>query len=257
MMVRAPRTVVLSNTDSIPFVHGIRHSELLGGGLAVAGSPVSILEALARGETDLALLPAVAYPEIQGLELLTSYCIAYGEGSRRIVLMANNPIDEIRRVLCGRDMPTAVKAASLLAARKWKIRPEWELYDDPAELGLARDGDAVLLTGDDVEAFSDCYGGVYDLADEWREMTDTPLVDSVWVARKGTPYETVDALEHALTAGVEQLWEAIVESGVKEPSEVYMRLAGSVDWLFDEQKHRSLEALWDAGVKVAPKVNPG
>lgn len=256
-MVRALRTVVLSNTDSIPFIHGIRHSELLGGGLAVVGSPVSVLEALARGEADLALVPAVAFPEIGGVELLTSYCIAYGEGSRRAVLLANNPIDEIRRVLCGRMMPTAVKAASLLAARKWRIGPEWALYDDPAQLGLVRDGDAVLVTGDDVEAFGDCYGGAYDLADEWHEWTSAPLVDSVWVARKGTPYEAVDALEQALTEGLEQLWEALVQNGVKEPGEVYLRLSESVDWLFDEQKHRSLEALWDAGVKVAPKVNPG
>lgn len=256
-MVRAPRTVLLSNIDSTPFIHGIRHAESLGGGLTVVASPVSVLEALARGEADLALVPAVAFPEIQGVELLTSYCVAYGEGSRRAVLMANNPVGEIRRVLCGREMPTAVKVASLLAARKWKIQPEWELYNDPAEVGLARDGDAVLVTGDDVEAFSDCYGGAYDLADEWQELTATPLVDSVWVARKGTPYEAIDALEQALTVGVEQLWEALAESGVKEPQEVYLRLTASVDWLFDEQKHRSLEALWDAGVKVAPKVNPG
>ena len=78
------------------------------------------------------------------------------------------------------------------------------------------------------------------------------------MARKGTPYAVTDALEQALTFGVEHIYEAIVENGFdKKPYNAYEYLTRNIDYLFDEQKHKALQKFWNSGIKVEPRANPG
>ena len=78
------------------------------------------------------------------------------------------------------------------------------------------------------------------------------------MARKGTPVEVMDALQLALTFGVEHTYEAILESGTKlEPYEAYEYLTQNIDYIFDGQKRHALQKFWDAGLKISPRVNPG
>ena len=97
----------------------------------------------------------------------------------------------------------------------------------------------------------------YDLADCWRELTGKPFVFAVWVARKGSAPELIDALESSLELGVERIWEAIVESGPREKDYAYGYLTENIDFLFDYQKRQALELFRDKAKKFTPRANPG
>ena len=73
------------------------------------------------------------------------------------------------------------------------------------------------------------------------------MVFAVWIARTGTDPEVLDALESALTLGVERIWEAIVEEGHEDKPFAYEYLTERLDFLFDHQKHKALEQFWEKG----------
>ena len=80
----------------------------------------------------------------------------------------------------------------------------------------------------------------------------------VWVARKGTDLLQIEALEYALTFGLEHTFEAVRESVPDEALlEIYEHLSSEVDYLFDLEKHKALKRLWSSGVKNALRTNPG
>ena len=87
--------------------------------------------------------------------------------------------------------------------------------------------------------------------------TGLPFAFAVWVARKGTPYEVTDALEEALTFGVERIYEAVQQSDYRDRPYAYDYLTRNIDFLFDNEKRKALQKFWTSGVKVTPLVEPG
>lgn len=84
-----------------------------------------------------------------------------------------------------------------------------------------------------------------------------PFAYAVWVAHADTDPDWCEGLQHALTRGLEQTWEAVVAYGYdRRPYDAYAHLA-RLDYIFDNQKRKALEKFWDAGLKVAPRANPG
>ena len=84
-----------------------------------------------------------------------------------------------------------------------------------------------------------------------------PFAYAVWVARAETDPALVEALQHALTHGLEHTYEAVAAAGYADrPYDAYAYLT-QADPLFDEQKSRALRKLWAAGLKTAPRANPG
>ena len=70
-------------------------------------------------------------------------------------------------------------------------------------------------------------------------------------------YDVHDALERALTFGIEHTYESILESNYATCEYAYDYLTNNIDYLFDTQKHKALKKFWDFGLKIEPKVNPG
>lgn len=84
-----------------------------------------------------------------------------------------------------------------------------------------------------------------------------PFAYAVWVAHADTDPDWCEGLQHALTRGLEHTYEAVVASGYdRKPLDAYGHLS-RLDYIFDNQKRKALEKFWNAGLKVAPRANPG
>lgn len=257
MMVSVARIAAVSYLDTIPFIYGIRHEGNLRAELLLP-SPAECLKSYTEGRADVALLPSSVVPSLKASEMVTDYCIGASGPIRTVVLASDTPIAEVKRIFVDTDSLAAVQLAGYLAAHRWSIAPEWYELTDFGQLACAAPGDAFLLIGDKVFDAASRFRHVLDLAAEWKEATSLPFAFSVWVARKGTPVEVMDALQLALTFGVEHTYEAILESGTKlEPYEAYEYLTQNIDYIFDGQKRHALQKFWDAGLKISPRVNPG
>ena len=230
-MVSVPSIAAVSYLNTIPFIYGIRHEGNFRADLLLS-PPSECTKNYVEGRADLALLPAAAVPSLKSTE--------------------------VRRVFLDPHSQTSVQLVGYLAAHRWKIAPEWYSLDDYEQLRHAQEGDAFLLIGDKVFDHEEKFRYKYDLAAEWQAATKLPFAFAVWVARKGTPYEVIESLQHALTFGLEHTYEAILEAGFdKKPYDAYEYLTRNIDYIFDNQKRRALQKFWDSGLKVSPRVNPG
>ena len=257
MMVSVPSIAAVSYLNTIPFIYGIRHEGNFRADLLLS-PPSECTKNYVEGRADLALLPAAAVPSLKSTDVITEYCIGAVGPVRTVVLLSDGPVSEVRRVFLDPHSQTSVQLVGYLAAHRWKIAPEWYSLDDYEQLRHAQEGDAFLLIGDKVFDHEEKFRYKYDLATEWQAATKLPFAFAVWVARKGTPYEVIESLQHALTFGLEHTYEAILEAGFdKKPYDAYEYLTRNIDYIFDNQKRRALQKFWDSGLKVSPRVNPG
>ncbi len=256
-MAMVPKIAAVSYLNTIPFIYGIEHEGNFSADLLLL-NPADCAEAFASGKVDIALVPAATVPTLPLAEVVSGYCIGASGEVRTVVLLSDDPIDQIKRVFVDPHSRTSVQLAGYLAKNYWKISPEWVELNDTAQLSQAQDGDAFMLIGDKVFEHEDEFDYTYDLAEEWMKATSLPFAFAVWVARKGTSYEVIDALEQALEFGVEHIYEAILEyRGEDSVVEKYQYLSENIDYLFDLQKREALKKFWDSGIKIEPKSNPG
>ena len=250
------KIAAISYLNTVPFVYGIRHEGSLSADLLFA-SPAECVQLFIDGKVDIALMSAAAVKSIPDAQIVTDYCIGASSAVRTVVLTGNTPVEKVRRIWLDSHSRTSVQLVAYLAAKRWKISPEYLLLEDYSQLAAPAEGDAFLLIGDKVFDAEGSFAYSYDLAAEWMAQTRLPFTFAVWVARKGLSYEVHDALQRCLTYGVEHIYEAIVEGGYAEREYAYDYLTSNIDYLFDSQKHKALEKFWDLGVKIEPKVNPG
>mgnify|MGYP000966351099 CR=1 FL=1 len=152
------------------------------------------------------------------------------------------------------------------------------LLSDPAETIQAfseHKADIALIPAAAMPSLTDarivteyCVGGVPAakealLADDdpfvaaWKPFGKLPCAFALWVAHGDVEPETVEALQHALTFGLEHGYEAVLDSAFSaDPGLAYAGLA-HFDYIFDNQKDKALKKCWDSGLKVAPRANPG
>ncbi len=250
-----PKIAVVSQIDTVPFVYGIRHEGNFRAELLTLSSPTDCTELFRQGKADIALLPAVVVPSLRSSEIITDYCTGAAGASHSAVVACNAPIGKIRRIGVTPMAGTAAEVAAWLSQNRWHIAPEWiAVGGDRTE---AADDEALLLTGCAAREAAARHAFVYDVAGEWVEATRQPLAFDVWVGHKGLSYEVHDALQRALTFGLEHTFEAVAASDYAAAPYAYDHLVREVDFLFDIEKHTALQRLWECGLKVAPKVNPG
>jgi chorismate dehydratase len=258
----------VSYLNTIPFLYGLRHSEELSAGL-ILSPPSGCTEAFNKRQADIALIPVGGLPRIKDpdFDIVTSWCIGADGPVRTVVMVSDVPLKQIKRVWLDGHSHTSVALARTLAAKYWKIAPEWlplEDYSalencapDAADERFSRKDNAFVLIGDKVFDNEGRFAHTYDLAEEWLKHTGLPFVFAVWVARKSVPDETIAALENALTPGVERIYEAILDSEYADRPYAYEYLTRNIDYFFDEQKRRGMQQFWDEGLKATLRANPG
>ena len=256
MAVVKTSIAAVSYLNTVPFIYGIRHADKLQAELLLA-PPSACARNFIDRKADIALVPAGALPLMDDAEIVTNYCIGAEKSVRTVTVMSNVPIGEATVIHLDSHSMTSALLVRILAAELWHIRPEWRELTDYSAAEHPAEGEAFLFIGDKVFGYEGKFRYTYDLADCWRELNGKPFVFAVWVARKGSAPELIDALESSLELGVERIWEAIVESGHSEKDYAYGYLTENIDFLFDYQKRQALELFRDKAKKFTPRANPG
>ena len=254
-MAIIPTITAVSYLNTIPFVYGLKHADNLRANLLLA-PPADCARNYIEGKADIALLPSAVVPTLQDTKLVTDYCIGAVGPVRTVTIMSDVPISQIKRIWLDSHSRTSVQLCGYLAQHKWHIQPEWLHLDDYTRVDNHAADEAFLLIGDKVFSYEKRFKYTYDLAAEWREVTSLPFAFAVWVARKDVSNEVIDTLQHALTYGIEHIWESIVElqyMGEDNGLTAYDYLTRNIDFILDEEKHKALKKFWDAGLKVTPR----
>ncbi len=281
------RISIVQYLNTAPLVRGFTHGPLRGKYDLSFTVPSLCAEALRSGAADIAIIPAIEYQRIDDLVVLPDLAIAAQQEVRSLLVIANKPIAQARRIALDRSSRSTQALVKILSAKHWKIAPEFaEAAPDAA--AMLRDADAALLIGDPAlrlalriagtaerqpdgsmrcraQAAGLAEGGalfVYDIVQQWRRMTGLPAVLAFWAGRRAvvTPEVAAD-FRASCKYGVARIAEIAAEAAgeLHMPADELDRyLRENIDFTLGEENRRGLALYYDyaAELGLIPRAKP-
>lgn len=156
--------------------------------------PAACARALAEGRADIGIIPAAAYAEIPGLQVLPEVAIASRRAVRSILLVSKVPIEQVRTVALDTSSMTSVALTKVLF-EKWRGGGRTYTAMAPDVDAMLAEHDAGLLIGDPALKIDRRRYHTIDLAEEWIRHTGKPFVFAFWAVRGDALREAAPALD--------------------------------------------------------------
>jgi chorismate dehydratase len=270
------RISIVEFLNTAPLVWGFTDGPLAGRYDLSFAVPSQCAEDLRAGRADVGIIPSIEYQRMDNVVALPGMAIASKQEVRSLLVVSKVPIEMAQSFALDTNSRSTVGLARILSRRHWNIDPKFiDMPPDPDAM-LAR-ADAALLIGDPalrlrlkVEALqakvpgSDgcCgYGDdeqpvkgveslfVYDMAQQWREMTGLPAVLAIWVARRGTITPEMAADFHSSREyGLSHIGEIAEGAALKlelPPRELERYLTENIDFSLDEENLAGLRRYYE------------
>ena len=156
--------------------------------------PSACARALAEGTADIGIIPAAAYTQIPGLQILPDVAIASRQPVRSILLVSRRPIDKVRSVALDTSSMTSV-ALTKVIFEKWLGGGRTYTPMEPVIEKMLAQCDAGLVIGDPALQIDRAHCHTLDLAEEWIRHTGKPFVFAFWAVRGEALKEADPALD--------------------------------------------------------------
>ena len=202
------RISIVQYLNTAPLVWGFTNGPLHGKYDLSFTVPSLCAEALRGGAADIAIIPAIEYQRISDLAVLPDLAIASKNRVRSLLIIAKKPIAQVRSIALDRSSRSTQTLTRILCAEHWKITPAF-FEAAPNLKVMLEQADAALLIGDPALRLSIAIEGensagapgqtlcqaatlgissaetlyVYDVVEEWRNLTGLPAVLAIWAAR--------------------------------------------------------------------------
>jgi predicted solute-binding protein len=283
------RISIVEFLNTAPLVWGFTDGPLAGKYELLFAVPSQCAEDLRAGRADVGIIPSIEYQRMDDVVALPGMSIASKQEVRSLLVVSKVPIEMAETFALDTNSRSTVGLAKILSQRYWNIDPEFiDMPPDPDAMLACADaalviGDPALrlrlkvdalqakVPGDDARC---CCGGdddeqpvkgvetlfVYDMAQQWREMTGLPAVLAIWVARRGvlTPEMAAD-FQASRDYGLARIGEIAEGAALKldlPPSELERYLRDNINFSLDDENLAGLRRYYEecAGAGLIPKA---
>ena len=283
------RISIVEFLNTAPLVWGFTDGPLAGKYDLSFAVPSQCAEDLRAGRADVGIIPSIEYQRMEDVVALPGMAIAAKNEVRSLLVISKTPIEMAQSVALDTNSRSTVALARILCRRHWNISPEFIDMAPVAEQMLER-ADAAVLIGDPalrvrlmVDALQAkvpgtagccCCGDednehpvkgietlfVYDVAQQWREMTGLPSVLAIWVARRGavTPEMLAD-FQASRDYGLSHTSDIAEGAALKlnlPPRELERYLTENIDYSLDDENLAGLRLYYEecARAGLIPRV---
>jgi chorismate dehydratase len=156
--------------------------------------PSSCARSLSAGTADIGIIPAAAYTQIPGLQILPDIAIASRRAVRSILLVSKIPVDQVRSVALDTSSMTSVALTKVLF-EKWLGGGRTFTPMAPDIEKMLATQDAGLVIGDPALQIDRSRYHTLDLAEEWIRYTGKPFVFAFWAVRSKALQEANPSLD--------------------------------------------------------------
>ena len=194
--MRRLRISAISYLNTAPLMWDFEHGEA-GRNFEISYTlPSLCARALAEGSADLGIIPAAAYAQIPGLQILPDVAIASRRAVRSILLVSQIPVELVRTVALDTSSMTSVALMKVLF-EKWLGGGREFVSMEPNVEKMLEQCDAGLLIGDPALQVDRRKYHTIDLAEEWIRYTGKPFVFAFWAVREQALQESDPSLDIA------------------------------------------------------------
>ena len=181
--MRLLRISAISYLNTAPLMWDFEHGEP-GRNFDISYTlPSACARALEAGTADIGIIPAAAYAQIPGLQVLPGVAIASRRAVRSILLVSKVPVEKIRTIALDTSSLTSVALTKILF-EKWLGGGRSFTAMEPNLDQMLATNDAGLLIGDPALQVDRSRYLTIDLAEEWIRHTGKPFVFAFWVVRR-------------------------------------------------------------------------
>src|SRR3984957_14226407 len=253
------RISIVEFLNTAPLVWGFTDGPLEGRYELSFTVPSLCAEALRSGQADIAIIPAIEYQPMDGMVVLPEMAVASKNEVRSLLVVAKKPIQFVKRLALDTNSRSSVALTRMLCRDLWGIAPEF--VDAPADKQPAGHG---CCGGDPsehpVQGVEMLF--VYDVVQQWREMTGKPSVLAVWAGRRDvvTPEVVADFLasrEYGL-AHLDDIAEGAALKLELPPNPLERYLRESIDFHLHAENIAALEYYYErcAEAGLIPAARP-
>ncbi len=216
MKKRKLRISVVSYLNSLPFVEGLEQEEIKQQYNISKDIPSICAEKVINGSADIGLMPIAMLPKVEGGYVITDYCISANGAVGSVLLVSNDPIEEIKIISKDNESRSSVILARILIENYWKKEVTWKEECDQF-LNLQKH-EGIVIIGDRALKNSWKFKYVYDLAEEWKKFTGLPFVFACWIANKTIDSKDIRILNESFKKGLMNRPEIAKQTETGHPS---------------------------------------
>jgi len=267
-----PRVGHIQFINCFPLFYGLIEKKFLLEVDLIKGNPSDLDRMLKDNLLDLAPIPSIAYARnYQEYVIMPEISISCDGDVKSIYLFSKVPIEELggKKVALTNISATSQALLRIIMAKKYGAAPEY--FSSSPELGaMLLEADAALLIGDDAlraKYKQDPRLCVYDLGQEWKQMTGLPMVFSVWAIRRDFARRRIDQVKLIKDTFVESMnysldhIEDVAEKAAHWetfPAEYLVDYFASLRFDFDQRKQEGLMRYYQeaCGMGLIQEVPP-
>ena len=187
--MRRLRISAISYLNTAPLMWDFEHGEV-GSEFDISYTlPSACARSLEAGSADIGIIPAAAYASVPGLMVLPGIAIASRRPVRSILLVSEQPLEQIRTVALDTSSMTSVALTKILFA-KWLGGDRKFTPMAPDINRMLAEHDAGLVIGDPALQIDRSRYFTLDLAEEWIRYTGKPFVFAFWAVRQESLQES-------------------------------------------------------------------
>jgi chorismate dehydratase len=240
------RVAIVNYLNTKPFLYGIRQH-----GLDLDTEfefqyhfPSKCAIAITQGDAEIGLIPVAVLPELHSYEILGTTCIGADGKVDSVLIVSNEPLDEVHTVWLDYQSRTSVALCKILLRDFWKKQV---IFREAGENYLNHIGknEAAVVIGDRAFDAAIQFKFSYDLAEAWKLFTGLPFVFALWVSRIPISPQISETLNDAFLTGILHREKAAEEIELLYPQHYSVRkyLTQSISYIFDENKKKGLETF--------------
>lgn len=236
------RVSAVSYANSIPFVYGLIHSDIIHDIYLSLDTPAVCAQKLLNGEAEIGEVPVAVLPELPNYHIISDYCIGGRHHVKTVMLVSQVPLNRLRVIYLDAESRTSVMLARILAHKFWHIQVEWKICDMNRVDDLVGEDRGAVLIGDKTFQIGNGFLYQYDLADEWRIYTGKSFVFACWAAIRSLGANMKQRFNQALDKGINHITDAIQydNSGRKHHIDMQRYLTENISYKLDREKMDSL-----------------
>jgi chorismate dehydratase len=281
------RISIVEFLNTAPLVWGFTDGPLSGKYDLSFAVPSQCAEDLKAGRADVGIIPAIEYQRMQDVVALPGMAVASKNEVRSLLVISKVPIEHAGSFALDTNSRSSVGLARILCKRHWNIAPTFIDMAPDIDSMLER-ADAALIIGDPALRFriqldeleakaplgtDQCCGSgeeslvkgvpmlfVYDIAQQWREMSGHASVLAIWVGRRGavTP-EMVADFQASGEYGLSHIGEIAEGAALKldlPPRALERYLTENIDFSLDDENLAGLNLFFEecAQAGLIPRV---
>jgi len=195
----------VSYLNTKPLLYGIENSdELLKQIELTKDYPSKIASQLLEGRIDVGLVPVAIIPKMTEYFIVSDFCIGANGNVASVCLFSDVELNAVQKILLDYQSETSSTLCKVLLKHHWKKNILTESSKESSKVDIVGTTAGVLI-GDRALQQRQISKYMYDLAGNWKQMTDLPFVFAAWIANKKLPEDFVHLFNDRNAEGVNDI----------------------------------------------------